>query len=816
MTRLFHAIARIFFSAISLFAALYCVIAWVPFTWHQVIEGRLLPGLDPLVRCYPLIYAVAVLILAVTLRPHLAARGWPRILATGLITTVTLFSAAMFRWPVLANLGNNSTSLLYGLMALLPLALLAATDIVFFSRTIEWNATSESQLGSFFCSAIFSSLFVTALWAAISWSLQSSAIEWGGFAKLIGVAALSNVTLFLLAFLALDWICAAAGNFRNPAAIEFWFCHLCFGSGLWLYLQMVVARTMGLAGWGTWAIPAALAGTVAALHAAMALSFAAGTKVTTGLGAAFGRSRAAGANFKVNGLLIAMLAGGSFAAVRTLAGADWNYLLQTTVAVFFWVAAFVLFYRVAPAPSVNRWTRALLLIVVLASYRMASGQLPDGEIERWAGYDASFRLARTILAARPDDASSFYKFLALNTNIAASTPVRPANIEFAPLAGESGQRRPHIFIFVIDSLRRDYLSPYNNRVWFTPDIGEFAKENIVFEKAFTHYGGTGLSEPSIWTGSMMVHKQYVTPFEPMNALQKLVRAEKYREYLSRDSILHTILQAESDDVELDPSATTMSYEFGKTIATLEKEIAARPANAPPIFAYTQPQNVHVSVIRREGGGSVDNGDYNGFYAPYASRVRHIDAVFGEFVRFLKAKGLYDDSVIILAADHGDSLGEDGRWGHAYTLFPEIVRIPLLMHVPSWLGQGAKWNRSEVVFSTDITPTLYRLLGHDAAPKAAILGRPLFTQNPDMDRSRDPGYLLASSYAPVYGALSGDGSQLFVSDAVNDKDYLFDLRGGEARAESLAPANATKQKEFIRRGIGSINQLFQFHNAGESL
>jgi hypothetical protein len=112
MTRLFHFVARAVFSAVSLFAALYCVIAWVPFTWHQVIEGKLLLFLDPVIRCYPLIYAGAVLLLVATLRPHLAARGWGRRLAAGLIAIVALSSAVMFRWPVLSTLHNDATSLL--------------------------------------------------------------------------------------------------------------------------------------------------------------------------------------------------------------------------------------------------------------------------------------------------------------------------------------------------------------------------------------------------------------------------------------------------------------------------------------------------------------------------------------------------------------------------------------------------------------------------------------------------------------------------------------------------------------------------------
>src|SRR5258708_26091575 len=55
----------------------------------------------------------------------------------------------------------------------------------------------------------------------------------------------------------------------------------------------------------------------------------------------------------------------------------------------------------------------------------------------------------------------------------------------------------------------------------------------------SHYGGTGLSEPSIWMGGMMVHKQYVTPFAPMNALQKLLETDGYRSFVTRDSILRS-------------------------------------------------------------------------------------------------------------------------------------------------------------------------------------------------------------------------------------------------------------------------------------
>jgi Sulfatase len=64
-----------------------------------------------------------------------------------------------------------------------------------------------------------------------------------------------------------------------------------------------------------------------------------------------------------------------------------------------------------------------------------------------------------------------------------------------------------------------------------------------------------------------------------------------------------------------------------------------------------------------------------------ARLERIDACLGRFVSFLKARGRYDNSIIVLASDHGDSLGENGRWGHAMWLFPEDVRLPLIVHAP---------------------------------------------------------------------------------------------------------------------------------------
>src|SRR5213079_2380133 len=168
-----------------------------------------------------------------------------------------------------------------------------------------------------------------------------------------------------------------------------------------------------------------------------------------------------------------------------------------------------------------------------------------------------------------------------------------------------------------------------------------------------------------------------------------------------------------------------------------------------------PQNVHIAVASRR---KVPDGEsYPGFFAPVASALKRVDACLGRFVDFLKRTNRYDNSIIILTSDHGDSLGEEGRWGHAYFIFPEVIRIPLIVHLPSWMKAATAVDTAAVTFSTDLTPSLYALLGHEPRDRGTLFGRPLFVP-PDADLSwrRREQFLLASSYGAVYARMRQNG------------------------------------------------------------
>jgi hypothetical protein len=210
-------------------------------------------------------------------------------------------------------------------------------------------------------------------------------------------------------------------------------------------------------------------------------------------------------------------------------------------AIVCWGVTFASFQALLPARAREARTPVVWLVVAALSvggYRtMAASPAMFSQVfagatadvsttlEHYAGYDASFRLIRDVLApptVMGEDAGVFYDYLQKNTNIPRTVKIQPLDVALVSSLQAAPGPKPNIFIFVIDSLRQDYVSAYNPQVTFTPSLGRFAADSTVFRNAFTHYGATGLSEPSIWVGGLMPHQQYISPFGPMNSLQKLI------------------------------------------------------------------------------------------------------------------------------------------------------------------------------------------------------------------------------------------------------------------------------------------------------
>ncbi len=506
---------------------------------------------------------------------------------------------------------------------------------------------------------------------------------------------------------------------------------------------------------------------------------------------------------------------------RVLHGQDWNGLLESLSVLLVWVFCFVVLVKITSLQERSErrhsWIWPLMVLAIsggvygidgYADWAAPTVSAAHKVQRRWVDHNPSLRWLRSLFRSSNADAE-FYAYLQSQTNISRDTLIVPKNITLGT-PGTPLSTRPNIFIFVIDSLRPDYLGAYNPKVRFTPNLDAFARESWVFKQAFTVYGATGLSEPSIWSGAQLIHKQYIKPFAPMNSLEKLIEAEGYRRFITQDAILTELLKPSTSTDPLD-AETTGNYLFCGTLKELTAKLPPHAQQDRPLFVYTQPQDVHVSVIQRNPGALTSSDPrFEGFYLPYASRIAAFDQCFGEFVGMLKAKGLYDNSLLILTADHGDSLGEGGRWGHAYTIYPEILRVPLVLRLPETLRAGQVAEVDSAAYLIDITPTLYSLLGWNMNTENPLFGRPLVASSQKiLDSGALPERTAVSSYGPVYGVIEPQKNRLYIADAINYTSMTMPLQLDlEAHPTSSTSDQSKDYNARIRQHLDRLNAFYR--------
>lgn len=97
-----------------------------------------------------------------------------------------------------------------------------------------------------------------------------------------------------------------------------------------------------------------------------------------------------------------------------------------------------------------------------------------------------------------------------------------------------------------------------------------------------------------------------------------------------------------------------------------------------------------------------------YIAAYDSEIRHADALLGEFFNDLKEEGLYDDALLVVTADHGESFDEHGvEFSHGNNVYMSEIHVPLLLKYP---GQTEQVVIDVPVATLGIFPTLFEYVG----------------------------------------------------------------------------------------------------------
>jgi arylsulfatase A-like enzyme len=244
------------------------------------------------------------------------------------------------------------------------------------------------------------------------------------------------------------------------------------------------------------------------------------------------------------------------------------------------------------------------------------------------------------------------------------------------------------------------------------------------------------------------------------------------------------------------------------VQQLEDTLDARAPGATPLFFYSQPQNVHIFATNSQPTWRTTRWETPGFNVRISLEVNEVDRCIGNLVSYLKAHALYDESIIIVTSDHGDATGEYGRRAHSYIIYPEVMRVPLIVHLPKSMRGKFVYDTDRISTLTDITPSLYYLLGHRPVKQDPMLGQPLFAETKgELESYHRRELFLASDEVAVYGLLE-DGRYMYVTYAYPARSFLFDLAKDPNAEHNILTAELKRQ--YDQRVIDYLRMIGDYY------
>jgi len=172
---------------------------------------------------------------------------------------------------------------------------------------------------------------------------------------------------------------------------------------------------------------------------------------------------------------------------------------------------------------------------------------------------------------------------------------------------------------------------------------------------------------------------------------------------------------------------------------------------------------------------------------YDAEIRQFDEAFGRLLAWLREHDLYEDTLILLTADHGESLGEHGIWfAHGENLHVEELHVPLIVRAPGGL-RGAR--RSEPACHLDLLPTVLEAF---RLPARESRGASLLAPSLPRDRLL-PHSLGRPGERGRWTGVTGRKWRLLIEGGASPR--LFDRASDPAELRDLAASEPERTREL---------------------
>lgn len=272
-----------------------------------------------------------------------------------------------------------------------------------------------------------------------------------------------------------------------------------------------------------------------------------------------------------------------------------------------------------------------------------------------------------------------------------------------------------IILISIDCLRPDHLGCYGYEKDTSPNIDNLAKEGIIFSKAISTSSWTLPAQISLFTSKyplthgvigdgLSLGESDITLAEILKRNGFITAAFVGAPYMASDFGFnqgfdiyddHTIYHESEDASHQDVTSPRLNE------AVLNWLGENYHLN---FFLFIHYWDTHYEYIPPPPYKE-------NFENPYDGEIRFIDEHIGMLTKKLKEMGIFDNSLIILTADHGDEFMEHSDMGHRHSLYQEVIHIPFILKLPSAQSSNILNNRiDDYVSIIDIMPTIIDVSG----------------------------------------------------------------------------------------------------------
>jgi arylsulfatase A-like enzyme len=398
----------------------------------------------------------------------------------------------------------------------------------------------------------------------------------------------------------------------------------------------------------------------------------------------------------------------------------------------------------------------------------------------------------------------------------------------------------NVVLIVLDTVRADKLGCYGNQQGLTPEIDKFAKSAVRFDQFFSHAPWTLPSVASLFTS------QYPSQHGAGGRLgaftnlpdEAVTLAEVFRSTGAITGAITNILFLTEtfgmtqgfDNVD---STTTINNISGRharqtTTAAIDwldqnqgKRFFLFVHYFDPHLIYDPPEpfrnrfadarekknkdfvfGTSDDVVALHNGKIQLSCDIVGRLEKlHNGEIAYTDSETGRLLDSISARGLDENTIVIITADHGEEFCDHGGFEHGHTLYNELLHVPLIIRIPESQDKIAGISINTTVRQIDIAPTICELAGIE--PDSAFSGKSLAELIQGKKEPDRPVWCEGISWGPSGISWQKDGFKLIQLPSQMEWQ-LFNLKTDAHEQDNIAD-KIPRQCDEMKRDLQAVHQ-----------